>query len=110
MVTPKNGCFMMAVAAFTSARLMARHSRPIPAAHGKSTPTPIEIFYASQKFFRKNFPNQRVIQMAWSFGKVPTKTWTHNATFSCEFKLKTLPEGVRMTCNPVAEILCKTFH
>jgi hypothetical protein len=48
--------------------------------------------------------------MAWSFGKVPTKTWTHNATFPCEFKLKTLPEGVRLTCNPVAEILCKTFH
>ena len=65
---------------------------------------PERNFYASQSFFRKNFPDKRVVQMAWSFGKVETKPWTHNATFPCELKLKTFPEGVRMTRNPIAEI------
>lgn len=65
---------------------------------------PERNFYASQSFFRNNFPDKRVIQMAWSFGKVATKPWTHNATFPCEFKLKTFPEGVRMTRTPIAEL------
>ena len=65
---------------------------------------PERNFYASQSFFRNNFPDKRVIQMAWSFGKVATKSWTHNATFPCEFKLKTFPEGVRMTRTPITEI------
>lgn len=77
---------------------------PDPGGPWKVDANPERNFYASQKFFRKNFPDQRVIQMAWSFGKVATKPWTHNATFPCEFKLKTLPEGVRMTRNPIAEI------
>ena len=65
---------------------------------------PERNYYASQSFFRKNFPDNRVIQMAWSFGKVATAPWTHNATFPCEFKLKTFPEGVRITRNPISEI------
>ena len=65
---------------------------------------PERNYYASQSFFRRNFPDKRVIQMAWSFGKVPTNPWTHNATFPCEFKLKTFSEGVRLIRNPIAEI------
>ena len=65
---------------------------------------PERNFYASQSFLRNNCPGKRVIQMAWSFGKVATKPWTHNATFPCEFKLKTFPEGVRMTRNPITEL------
>ena len=63
-------------------------------------------FYASQTFSMNNFPSNRVIQMAWmrGFAVGTTPTWTHNASFPCELKLKTLPEGVRVTRTPISEI------
>jgi fructan beta-fructosidase len=61
-------------------------------------------FYASQTFFRKNSPDNRVIQMAWMRGNLGTSPWTHEASFPCEIKLSTFTEGVRVTRNPIAEI------
>ena len=63
-------------------------------------------FYASQTFFRNNFPDGRVIQMAWmsGFGVGSTAPWTHNSTFPTEVKLQTFPEGVRAARTPIAEI------
>ena len=63
-------------------------------------------FYASQTFFRNNFPDARVIQMAWmsGFGVGSTAPWTHNSTFPAEVKLQTFPEGVRAARTPIAEI------
>jgi len=63
-------------------------------------------FYASQTFFRNNFPDGRVIQMAWmsGFGLGTTAPWTHNSTFPTEVKLQTFPEGVRASRTPIAEI------
>ena len=61
-------------------------------------------FYASQTFHRKTFPDNRVIQMAWMTGNLGTSPWTHEASFPCEIKLKTFPEGVRVTRTPIAEI------
>jgi fructan beta-fructosidase len=63
-------------------------------------------FYASQTFFRNNFPDERVIQMAWmsGFGVGSTAPWTHNSTFPTEVKLKTFPEGVRAARMPISEI------
>lgn len=61
-------------------------------------------FYASQTFFRNNFPDNRVIQLGWqtdNFGS----TWTNNASFPCEIKLVTIPgQGVRTTRTPITEI------
>jgi sucrose-6-phosphate hydrolase SacC (GH32 family) len=63
-------------------------------------------FYASQTFFRNNFPDNRVIQMGWmrGFATGTAPTWTHNASFPSELKLITLPQGVRVTRTPIAEI------
>ncbi|HET7732910.1 MAG TPA: T9SS type A sorting domain-containing protein, partial [Paludibacter sp.] len=63
-------------------------------------------FYASQTFFTSNFPGNRIIQMGWMSGLAAGNTapWTHNATFPCEVKLKTFPEGVRATRTPIPEI------
>ncbi|GHT42633.1 hypothetical protein AGMMS49965_14550 [Bacteroidia bacterium] len=63
-------------------------------------------FYASQTFFQKNFPKGKTVQMAWMLGLETGSTapWTHNATFPVEVKLKTFPEGIRVTRNPVEEI------
>jgi fructan beta-fructosidase len=58
-------------------------------------------FYASQTFFRKNSPDNRVIQMAWMRGNLGTSPWTHEASFPCEIKLSTFTEGVRVTRNPM---------
>jgi len=63
-------------------------------------------FYASQSFFRNNFPDGRVVQMAWmsGFGVGATAPWTHNSTFPTEVKLQTFPEGVRASRTPISEI------
>jgi sucrose-6-phosphate hydrolase SacC (GH32 family) len=63
-------------------------------------------FYASQTFFPNNFPGGKIVQMAWMSGKGAgsASPWTHNSTFPVEVKLKTLPEGIRVTRNPIPEI------
>ncbi|MHB9141036.1 MAG: GDSL-type esterase/lipase family protein [Paludibacter sp.] len=63
-------------------------------------------FYASQTFFRNNFSDERVVQMAWmsGFGVGSTSPWTHNSTFPAEVKLKTFPEGIRAARTPIVEI------
>lgn len=62
-------------------------------------------FYASQTFFRQTFPDSRVIQLAWTrnFQKA-TEPWSQSATFPVELRLKTFPEGLRVTRTPIDEI------
>ncbi|MER7243869.1 ricin-type beta-trefoil lectin domain protein [Kribbella sp. NPDC000426] len=62
---------------------------------------PPSTWYAPQTF--NQLPNGRVVQLAWQ----PTNagvTWTGNASFPVELALKTYPEGIRITRNPVSEI------
>lgn len=59
-------------------------------------------FYASQTFFPDNLPGKKIYQIGWmiTFGVAggnTTSPWTHSATLACELKLKTLPEGIRVT-------------
>ncbi|ADO68071.1 Levanase [Stigmatella aurantiaca DW4/3-1] len=58
-------------------------------------------FYAGLVF--SNLPDGRTIQMVW----MPSNrgsTWTGSASFPAELKLRTFPEGVRLTRFPIAEI------
>jgi fructan beta-fructosidase len=58
-------------------------------------------FYAGLVF--SNMPDGRTVQMAWQPGNRGS-VWTGNATFPVELALRTFPEGVRLTRNPVAEL------
>ncbi|WP_432824505.1 GH32 C-terminal domain-containing protein [Dactylosporangium sp. CA-092794] len=58
-------------------------------------------FYAGQTF--TGVPDGRVVQMAWQPGNHGS-TWTGDQTFPAELQLKTFPDGVRITRNPVREI------
>jgi fructan beta-fructosidase len=58
-------------------------------------------FYAGLVF--SNMPDGRIVQMAWMPGNAGS-VWTGSASFPAELKLKTFPEGVRITRNPVAEL------
>ena len=57
--------------------------------------------YAGLSFTQ--MPTNRVVQMFWQPGNSGS-TWTGNASFPAELGLKTFPEGVRVTRNPVSEI------
>jgi fructan beta-fructosidase len=65
-------------------------------------------FYASQAFYRRTFPDARVVQMAWinSNDHVDPVTgpWNQAISFPVELRLKTEPQGVRVTRTPIAEI------
>jgi sucrose-6-phosphate hydrolase SacC (GH32 family) len=66
-------------------------------------------FYASQTFYRRTFPDSRVVQMAWmrdsNAANIPfTAPWNQAISFPAELNLKTFPEGVRVTRSPIAEI------
>jgi len=73
-------------------------------------PHPMDVgpgYYASQTFNRASFPDSRVVQIAWnvSWNNQPyTQPWEQNLTFPCQIKLKTFPEGVRVSREPIAEI------
>jgi len=62
-------------------------------------------FYAAQTFYRRNFPDQRVIQMPWIRGMDgATAPWNQVIGFPLEVELKTFPDGVRVARKPVDEI------
>ncbi|MDB4872939.1 MAG: hypothetical protein JWL97_3943 [Gemmatimonadales bacterium] len=50
-----------------------------------------------------NMPDDRIVQIAWQPGNHGA-SWTGNASFPTELKLRTFPEGMRVTRNPVHEI------
>ena len=58
-------------------------------------------WYAAQTF--NQMPNGRAVQMAWQPGN-HGQVWTGNASFPVDVALKTFPEGIRVTRNPVGEI------
>ena len=60
-----------------------------------------------------NLPNDRVVYQGWMTSQALTNAavaagqkvrWEHELTFPWEIKLKTYPEGMRLTRNPIAEI------
>lgn len=59
------------------------------------------VWYAPQTF--NQLPGGRVVQMGWQPSNAGV-TWTGNASFPVELGLKTYPEGIRITRNPVSEI------
>jgi sucrose-6-phosphate hydrolase SacC (GH32 family) len=62
-------------------------------------------FYAAQTFYRQNFPDSRVVQMAWIRGlDGATAPWNQSISFPVELRLATRPEGVRLTRTPIAEL------
>ncbi|MEU0090710.1 ricin-type beta-trefoil lectin domain protein [Kribbella sp. NPDC006257] len=62
---------------------------------------PPSTWYAPQTF--NQLPNGRIVQLAWQPSNAGV-TWTGNASFPVELALKTYPEGIRLTRNPVSEI------
>lgn len=58
-------------------------------------------WYAPLTF--NQLPSGRVVQMGWQPSNAGV-TWTGNASFPVELALKTYPEGIRLTRNPVSEI------
>lgn len=58
-------------------------------------------WYASQTF--NQLPSPRVVQIGWQPSNAGV-TWTGNASFPVELALRTYPEGIRLTRNPVSEI------
>jgi fructan beta-fructosidase len=62
---------------------------------------PPSTWYASQTF--NQLPNGRVVQLGWQPSNAGV-TWTGNASFPVELALKSYPEGIRLTRNPVSEI------
>jgi fructan beta-fructosidase len=63
--------------------------------------------YAGQVF--NDMPDGRIVQMAWQQGNFGS-VWTGNATFPAELRLVTLPEGLRVTRTPIAEIETLRWH
>ncbi|MEV4333993.1 glycoside hydrolase family 32 protein [Streptomyces sp. NPDC049597] len=58
-------------------------------------------FYAGLTF--NHLPDGRVVQMAWMPANRGS-SWSGSATVPAELRLKTFPEGVRITRNPVTEL------
>ena len=58
-------------------------------------------WYAAQTF--NQVPGGRVVQMAWQ-GANSGSVWNGDASFPVDVALKTFPEGVRITRDPVSEI------
>lgn len=62
-------------------------------------------FYAAQTFYRRNFPDDRVIQMPWVRAMDgATAPWNQVIGFPLQVQLKTFPDGVRVARTPIAEI------
>ena len=64
-------------------------------------------FYAAQNFNIASLEDDRVIEMAWLDswnGGLNTAPWSRELTFPTEMKLKTFPEGIRVTRTPIEEI------
>jgi fructan beta-fructosidase len=58
-------------------------------------------FYASQTF--TGDPAGRVVQTAWQGGNRGS-TWTGNLSFPAQLGLRTFPDGVHLTRDPIAEL------
>jgi levanase/fructan beta-fructosidase len=71
-------------------------------------------FYAARTSFRPTFPGSRPVQIGWIRNSgVPTAPSRGDATFPAELKLKTFPEGIRLTRTPIddiAKIYGRTRH
>lgn len=64
-------------------------------------------FYAAQSFFRPNFPNDKVIQIAWNDhwnGGIDEEPYARNATFPVEVNLVTRDGKMRTTRTPIEAI------
>src|SRR5438477_3775153 len=62
-------------------------------------------FYAAQTFYRRTFPDERLIQMPWLRGlDGATAPFNQTIGFPVEVRLATFPEGVRVARLPIAEI------
>ncbi|MDC0712586.1 glycoside hydrolase family 32 protein [Stigmatella sp. ncwal1] len=68
------------------------------------TNNPGGSFYAGLVFH--NMPDGRTVQMAWmpNSANEMGNVWTSSLSFPAELKLKTFPEGVRLTRYPITEI------
>jgi fructan beta-fructosidase len=58
-------------------------------------------YYAGLNF--ENVPDDRVVSMAWQ-GENKGSSWTGNATFPVDLKLRHTSEGVRVVSNPIPEL------
>jgi levanase/fructan beta-fructosidase len=64
-------------------------------------------FYAAQSFFRPNFPNDKVIQIAWNDhwnGGIDEGPYLRNATFPVEVNLVTRDGKMRISRTPIEAI------
>jgi fructan beta-fructosidase len=64
-------------------------------------------FYAAQTFFRPNFPNGKVIQLAWQDhwnGGIGETPWERNATLPVEVNLVTRGDEIRIARTPIEAI------
>lgn len=65
-------------------------------------------YYAGQTFTVANFPDDRIIQIAWMHNwnqpELPTIGWTNGATFPTELRLVSTEEGMLLVRNLVEEI------
>jgi fructan beta-fructosidase len=62
-------------------------------------------FYAARASFRTTFPGSKAVQIGWIRNSgVPTAPSRGDATFPVDLKLKTFPEGVRLTRTPIDDI------
>ena len=63
------------------------------------------VFYASQTFYRRTFPGDRVVQMPWLRGMMgATAPFNQAIGFPVQVQLKTFPDGVRVARTPISEI------
>jgi levanase/fructan beta-fructosidase len=64
-------------------------------------------FYAAQTFFRPNFPNDKIIQIAWHDkwnGGIGEEPWQRNATFPVKVDLVTSNGKIRIARTPIKAI------
>ncbi|MEH0981467.1 glycoside hydrolase family 32 protein [Micromonospora sp. CPCC 205556] len=87
------------VGSFDGATFSSTWTTPQAMDHGRNNFN--GTFYAGLTF--ANMPDDRIVQMAWQPGNTGS-TWTGNASIPVRLGLRTLPEGVRVTRNPVAEV------
>ncbi len=65
-------------------------------------------YYAGQTFSVNNFPDGRIISIAWMHNwqqpELPTIGWTNSSTFPTELKLIATDDGLRLKRTPIDEI------
>jgi levanase/fructan beta-fructosidase len=62
-------------------------------------------FFSARASYRPTFPGSKAVQIGWiRNGGVPTAPARGDATFPVDLKLRTFPEGVRLTRTPIDDI------